>query len=543
MSARPDGLQCFVSGDVPDAVPLLVGLARSAKAGQKTEAMQRQSSDLLVRLLDLSAVPRAVTPTRLPPARACKALPSHKGGDALDFSALLPHFPYSSKATAEPLPVCIDARVGGGIVLSVTGAVPHGSAKAAVGASTSASATLARMSLLPLMAVCSRTSDSGGRGAGGMPGRGDSRRGMPMLHQHSRSRVSSSGGGGAGGPPISAYIDVALPTLVANTCVPVSVPEYYFEVTILSMCSKPGIRIGLLSEAAFGLGRAAKSDASGGARRQDDGPRFGSSRYGRREPMQRQATRKSHRYPPWASGCFALHTTGATLSYTPAAAPAAAAGGGGGGGGGGAISSAAGGLSSAARPSTAAPGSLLAFDAAPGSAPGSAGLVAPRVLERQTSSVVEDDEPFGGGDGGDDGGDGDGGGEADDSGGPVMERKVDAQYTTPINVNEVIGVGWNLLDSTVYFTRNGVLLDVAFTGVEAQRLLPAVSLGSSGDCVELNFGQSPFRFTPRVLEVDEASVKQRLERAEKLKREQEAAAKAARLAQENERKQIAGVGV
>ncbi|XP_041377161.1 ran-binding protein 9-like [Gigantopelta aegis] len=66
-------------------------------------------------------------------------------------------------------------------------------------------------------------------------------------------------------------------------------------------------------------------------------------------------------------------------------------------------------------------------------------------------------------------------------------------YGPTFTTGDVIGCCVNLIDSTCFYTKNGVNLGVAFTDLPA-KLYPTIGLQTPGEVVEANFGQSPFIF-------------------------------------------------
>lgn len=70
------------------------------------------------------------------------------------------------------------------------------------------------------------------------------------------------------------------------------------------------------------------------------------------------------------------------------------------------------------------------------------------------------------------------------------------RYGSPFGRGDTVGCLFNLLQSTVSFTKNGILMGTAFTDVgtkfEQINLIPFVGLSSEGQSVEVNFGRTPF---------------------------------------------------
>ncbi|KAK3086302.1 hypothetical protein FSP39_016557 [Pinctada imbricata] len=66
-------------------------------------------------------------------------------------------------------------------------------------------------------------------------------------------------------------------------------------------------------------------------------------------------------------------------------------------------------------------------------------------------------------------------------------------YGPTFTTGDVIGCCVNLIDSSCFYTKNGVNLGIAFTDLPAN-LYPTVGLQTPGEVVEANFGQLPFVF-------------------------------------------------
>lgn len=67
-------------------------------------------------------------------------------------------------------------------------------------------------------------------------------------------------------------------------------------------------------------------------------------------------------------------------------------------------------------------------------------------------------------------------------------------YGPTFTTGDVIGCCFNLADKTIFFTKNGENLDIAFRGVTSTTLYPTLGLQTPGEIVEANFGQSDFVF-------------------------------------------------
>jgi hypothetical protein len=66
-------------------------------------------------------------------------------------------------------------------------------------------------------------------------------------------------------------------------------------------------------------------------------------------------------------------------------------------------------------------------------------------------------------------------------------------YCAPFEAGDIVGCLWDVLAGDVYFTRNGVKLSLAFSGIYG-RFFPCVSLHDSGASVKVNFGQTAFKY-------------------------------------------------
>ncbi|CAG8798672.1 25505_t:CDS:2, partial [Racocetra persica] len=67
-------------------------------------------------------------------------------------------------------------------------------------------------------------------------------------------------------------------------------------------------------------------------------------------------------------------------------------------------------------------------------------------------------------------------------------------YSTTYGNGDVIGCCIDYNARTVFFTKNGINLGIAFNNIPLSRFYPMVGLRYPGQIVEANFGKSPFAF-------------------------------------------------
>ena len=72
-----------------------------------------------------------------------------------------------------------------------------------------------------------------------------------------------------------------------------------------------------------------------------------------------------------------------------------------------------------------------------------------------------------------------------------MKGSCSDKYGPSFTVGDVIGCGVNNITKEMFFTKNGFMIGVAFSGLH-NHLYPSVGLTSNGDRVYLNQGQIPF---------------------------------------------------
>jgi len=74
---------------------------------------------------------------------------------------------------------------------------------------------------------------------------------------------------------------------------------------------------------------------------------------------------------------------------------------------------------------------------------------------------------------------------------PSAQRLVNSPYGPTFTTHDVVGCGLNCLTNETFFTKNGQVVDVAFSCLP-QRVYPVVALASPKERVYVNFGQLPF---------------------------------------------------
>ena len=68
-------------------------------------------------------------------------------------------------------------------------------------------------------------------------------------------------------------------------------------------------------------------------------------------------------------------------------------------------------------------------------------------------------------------------------------------YGPTFTTKDTIGCCINFMDMTVFYTKNGVNLGIAFRDIKNDHLYyPAIGLRTPGEVVEANFGQKKFKF-------------------------------------------------
>jgi len=67
-------------------------------------------------------------------------------------------------------------------------------------------------------------------------------------------------------------------------------------------------------------------------------------------------------------------------------------------------------------------------------------------------------------------------------------------YGPTYGAGDVVGCGWDQIEQTIFFTRNGDFLGIAFRGIKYPHLFPIVGLQAFSCCIDANFGTHPFKF-------------------------------------------------
>ena len=320
----------LLSGDVPGALGLLLRLAQTSSPGRTLATEEAAATLLLRRSLDLRATQRPLSLSAV--AHAVRN--ANSGGDEESMAAVLPHFKHA--ALVKSLPTGFSRKHCAYVYMELVSGVAR------------------------RVQSCARTSERRGDGRW-------SQRGGRAPRSSSRTADTRVG-------------------VVANGIVPLSLPEYYFEVRVENVTTESaGIQIGLLDESGLTQSSTGKQPRSS----RDD--RRGGGGGGASGGLN------------WSKGWFAFSSMGTTHGPTK-----------------------------------------------------------------------------------------------------------DTQYSEPFADGDVVGCRWDLRHHNISFTRNGMDLGVAFTGVDARRMVPTVRLGGERDRVLINFGQEPLLFTlPDVGEDDDEARKVR----------------------------------
>lgn len=80
-------------------------------------------------------------------------------------------------------------------------------------------------------------------------------------------------------------------------------------------------------------------------------------------------------------------------------------------------------------------------------------------------------------------------------------------YGPTFTTGDIIGCGYNLVENTCFYTKNGLNLGRAFSDLPVKPLYPTVGLQTPGEEVEANFGMKPFCYD---IEDDLKALKQRI---------------------------------
>ncbi|GBC05384.1 hypothetical protein RclHR1_00620024 [Rhizophagus clarus] len=67
-------------------------------------------------------------------------------------------------------------------------------------------------------------------------------------------------------------------------------------------------------------------------------------------------------------------------------------------------------------------------------------------------------------------------------------------YGPPFTTGDTIGCGINFFNKTAFYTKNGICLGEAFNEINLSDYYPMIGLRSRNECIEVNFGETPFVF-------------------------------------------------
>ncbi|KAK3701636.1 hypothetical protein LTR37_015387 [Vermiconidia calcicola] len=88
-------------------------------------------------------------------------------------------------------------------------------------------------------------------------------------------------------------------------------------------------------------------------------------------------------------------------------------------------------------------------------------------------------------------------------------------YGPRFSSQDTIGCGVNFRTGNAFFTKNGVYLGVAFSGIKAERLHPSVGMKKPNEHLRVNFGRSPFVFDiDRMMEQERQASMSEIEKAD-----------------------------
>jgi hypothetical protein len=78
--------------------------------------------------------------------------------------------------------------------------------------------------------------------------------------------------------------------------------------------------------------------------------------------------------------------------------------------------------------------------------------------------------------------------------GKIYHKNEGQQYGLTFGSGDTIGAGLLIGKRDIFFTRNGVRLGRAFTGVREPELYPSVGMSKRNQKVSINCGENPFMF-------------------------------------------------
>ncbi|CAB4477966.1 SPRY-domain-containing protein [Rhizophagus irregularis] len=67
-------------------------------------------------------------------------------------------------------------------------------------------------------------------------------------------------------------------------------------------------------------------------------------------------------------------------------------------------------------------------------------------------------------------------------------------YGPPFTTWDTIGCGINFFNKTAFYTKNGICLGEAFNEITLSDYYPMIGLRTRSECIEVNFGETPFVF-------------------------------------------------
>jgi len=88
-------------------------------------------------------------------------------------------------------------------------------------------------------------------------------------------------------------------------------------------------------------------------------------------------------------------------------------------------------------------------------------------------------------------------------------------YGPRFSSNDVIGCGVNFRTGNAFFTKNGVYLGTAFTGIKGHHFYPSVGMKKPGEHLRVNFGRHPFVYDiDRMMDEERQTIKEAINKAD-----------------------------